>query len=272
MVGCIGNKVIPACRKGNIWLSPNYKDAYAQAAILPYEQETGWQADCGGFIEKKILFGEKPESYSIYGTNSVRIRNKAIVTGGNIGALEDAGEVDIEENVLIHSGVKIIGKTVSLSSTAKVDSIYYDVLDDKGATILGDICSPLIFDPEDPCGIPSWQRPLFHSDSNKSKVDLVINSGDPPKTLSISENIFRDVTLESRAVLKLTAGGIYYFNSLSLGSDSQVICLGPVEIQIKERVNPGSKAYLGPSPVHLPPSAEGGGVRLKRHRHLCGGL
>jgi hypothetical protein len=251
---------MPKPAAGDYYLAvAEYRGEYEQVAFDPVADSAGWVADCGGIITKRIIFGKEPEKYAAYATNKLVLQNKSVIKGGNIGgptATPDI-EVVVEENVYVEDGVKIIGDSVQLRSTASVFSVIYNrELLDLGAEIRDQTYFPFSSDPDSSSYVPPWAPSPYGSVTYGSK-DLVVSAG---PAVTIADSIYRDVIIDSNGILQLQAG-TYGFRNLSLGSGSQLLCLGACEIRIDNHLFPGTKAYLGPSPVSPPPAGDHSGTR-----------
>lgn len=255
-----GAPCMPEPAAGDAYVAiAQYKGEYELALFDPGGMDAGWKPDCGGLIFRRILFGEEPEKYSVYGIRSVWVRNKVVVHGGNVGAptVTSGLELAVDEHVFMADEVKIIGDSVQLRSTASVYCVVYNDLVNLGAEIREPACS---CSPLAQCDLPNWQLPEFLS-SSPSNVDQLVGSG---QTLILGAGNYRDITLSSGAILKLT-GGIYHFRNLTLGTGSSLICEKTTQLRIEGRLSTGSKVYLGPYPVAPPPAPEQpvGGLRAR---------
>lgn len=222
-----------------------YKEAYFENGAA------GWQAECGGLLTRYILFGEPPHQFSIFGLNSVWVRNKARIESGDVGAhgsspgpwLVPEFEVSIAENAWIADGSAIKADTVEIRSSASVYEVFCNQsgTDIRGTVRLDDgVHSPL--------ETPVWEgvEAIFYSETFSAKKQ------DPAVTVSSSEEMklspgsYTDVTLSSNSTLRLLKGGTYDFLNLTMGSDSRLVCEGETTIRIAERLYPGTKSYIGP--------------------------
>lgn len=230
-----------------------YKDEYKEAYIENGAQ--GWQTECGGLLTRYILFGEPPHQFSIFGLNSVWVRNKARILSGDVGVqkigsdgpwLVPEFEVTFDVNAWVNEGSAIIGDTVLIRSTASVWEI---LCNQAGSEISGTVRleDGVTYGLEPPVwggveGVfPSNQD--FEGDKNDLSVNL--NSSEE-LTLQPRLEGYGDVTLSSNSTLRLT-GGEYDFLSLTMGSDSRLLCEGPTIIRIADRLYPGTKAFIKPT-------------------------
>jgi hypothetical protein len=261
----------PCLSFGEYTAVTRYKNEYGY--VLFDADNVDWQVDCLGKTEKTIQFGKRDERFSVYATNSAWIRNNATVFGGNIGApdpsegpwLSGKVELDIGENVVLESDVKIMGHRVALSSSSVVNDVYYEeALTDPGATIRGVVCHPFDIVSED-CLAPSeweWHPPALppicpdgdkkHYLTVSSDVETVLPDSSMPLPTDTCVEIdtdsdairYHNVYLEPGARLRLT-GGVYHFMNLYVGSNARVLCDDYTEIRIQERLQPGSKSIIG---------------------------
>jgi hypothetical protein len=233
---------------------PETGDAYV--AIASYKGEykdaifengaEGWQTECGGLLTRYILFGEVPQEFSVFGLDSVLIRNNARIESGNLGAQDEcdsclvAGFEVALQDAWMADGYHIKADSIQISGS--VWDIHCNNYDNQG-TIRGEITPSL--------DLPVWEGlpGLFPTDfdplgNNENDNCEVASQGS--LTLGPTDPCF-DAVVGSQATLYLT-GGVYHFNNMYLGSHAQVICNGPVEIRIKGRLESGSAkaAYLGP--------------------------
>jgi hypothetical protein len=235
-----------------------YKGEYKEAQIE--QGAPGWQPECGGLLERYILFGEPPHQFSVFGLNSVWIRNKARVESGDIGAQEASEgpwlvsgfEISLGENAWVADGSVIQGDTVEVRSTASVWEVFCN---EAGTAISGEVRqeegihygleTPLwdgvedIF-PGDQQFLAKKKDPAVTVDSSQ-ELTLPLPGGDGNPNY-----VYSDVTLSSNATLRLQAG-VYDFMNLGMGSDARLVCEGPATIRIQERLYPGTKAYVGPT-------------------------
>lgn len=220
-----------------------YQNEY-KAGFFPREDD-GWGPGCGGELQNQILFGEPPVSnkFSVFALNSVWIRSKAIVFTGNIGALDASPgpclssgvEVLIGVKAKAMNGVQIFGDSVKIQQKASVFDVFYNELENRG-TIRGQEMTPLDLP------VQTQLPPSLNVSPGEDPVTVR-----PKKVLDLDPGFYGDVKIRTKGTLRL-AGGTYHFNSLNLGPKASMICITHTEIRIKERLYPGAKAYLGPSP------------------------
>jgi hypothetical protein len=223
----------------------NYKDEYKEVYFEPGGD--GWKSDCGGLLERYILFQKPPQQFSVFGLCSVWLRNKVRIESGDIGAnIACAGpwlvpefEVSVAENVYIADAWQIKGDSVQIRSTASVYEVFYNELDNRGTIRFHD--NDITYTP---LPLPIWSEveDLFPKGNafKASKDNVIVDS-----SLHLPPGEYNDVILGSNKTLILT-GGEYDFMNLELGSESILVCENPTTIRIKERIYPGTKAFLGP--------------------------
>ncbi|MCP4622484.1 MAG: PKD domain-containing protein [bacterium] len=216
-----------------------YKGEYKEAYIENGAE--GWQTECGGLLTRYILFGQVPQEFSVFGLDSVWIRNNARIESGHVGAQAQCAsctvpgfEVAIQDG-WVADGYQIKGNRVQISGS--VWDILCNSYDNQGM-IRGEITQPL--------DLPLWDglQELFPSQFTPGNESHTVGSH---ASLTLTEGEYRDLTVGSHAILYLE-GGEYHFRDMSLGSHARVVCLGPVDIRIKGRLGSGSAkaAYLGP--------------------------
>ena len=238
-----------------------YKNSYEQVVIRS-DDSYGWAPECSGQFSKNILFGKIEEKYVVYATNSVSIGNNVTIHGGNIGVPDSSDgpwlsgkvAVDIGNNVLLDGDAKIIGDSVSLSSSASVNDLYYNNLSDAGADINGLLCTPIEEPVAEGCepGVTwNWIEGLgLPADIDVDRKNSVSIYPEMEVTLprtinnSIEDPEYWDIILEPGATLKLS-GGVYHFRNLYMASNSTLLCDSWTEIRILERLHPGSKSFIG---------------------------
>jgi hypothetical protein len=197
-------------------------------------------------MEGYIFFGQPPHKFSVFGLNSVWIRNKARIESGDAGAqttspgpwLVPYFELSVAENAWVADGYEIKADSVQIRSTASVYEVYCNNLESGGTVRLENgVHTPL--------GLPVWGGPAFETTflSNKNKPSVTIPSSG---TRTLAPGVYSNVSIGSFGTLTLTEG-TYDFLNLTLGSSSKLLCHGLTKIRIAERLYPGTKAYLGPS-------------------------
>jgi hypothetical protein len=220
--------------------------AYYQSAYMAAIFEEGapdWGPGCSSTITREIFFSDLGtlSEFVVFGSNSVWLTAKSTVKSGNIGVLEasqglflDSGvEISVGTGARTEDGVKIFGDSVRVSRNASVYDVYYNELQNSG-TIRGESVTPLALPL--PVSIPSLPEitPGTTLVSVKNNKDETLDPG-----------TYGDVVIGNKATLRLT-GGVYHFKNFRIGNNASLICLGPTEIRIKERLHPGNNAYIGP--------------------------
>jgi hypothetical protein len=226
-----------------------YKDEYKEAYIENGAE--GWQTECGGLLTRYILFGEPPHQFSIFGLNSVWVRNKARILSGDVGVqkigsdgdwLVPEFEVAFDVNAWTNEGSAIKGDTVLIRSTA---SVWEVLCNQEGSEISGTVRleNGVTYGLDSPVwgGVDDIFPIEFKGDKNDYQI--LLNTSEE-MTLPPNQDGYSDVTLSSNATLRLT-GGVYDFQNLTMGSDSRLVCEGETVIRITERLYPGTKAFIG---------------------------
>ena len=225
-----------------------YGNEYRSVAFKAGVAE-GWSAGCGSIIARDILFGASafPElsEFSLFASNSVWVKARAVIQSGHVGVLDqsaglwlDSGvEVSIGPNGHAEDGVRIYGDSVKLWSRASVDDVYYNNIQNGGA-IRGKALTPLSLPL--PVALPPFPQ-ITPGTKDVTVQHKKVNTLNPGK--------YRDVSVGIQGTLKLS-GGVYHFRNLNLDANCTLVCLGPgpTEIRIKQRMYPGLKAKIGPSP------------------------
>ena len=70
----------------NYTVIAEYKGKYKEAVFDFYAE--GWAPNCGGHLKGYILFGVVPQEFSVFGLNSVWLRNNVRVVSGDVGAYD----------------------------------------------------------------------------------------------------------------------------------------------------------------------------------------
>jgi hypothetical protein len=246
-------------KKWGDWPPCQRQDKYTVIAFYngEFRQESvdvadaGWASECSGFIQKQIAFGEPTvpfpplSAFSALALNSIWVKADAVIFSGHIGVMDtspglwlDSGvEVSIGLNARAEDGVRIYGDSVKLWRGATVDEIYYNNLQNNG-TIRGEAVTPLSLP------LPVVLPPFPEITPGTGDVNVRIR-----RTTTLNPGKYRDVSVGIRGTLRLKEG-VYQFRNLNLGANSQLVCLGPgpTEIRIKQRIYPGLKAMIGPTP------------------------
>ncbi|MDY6990935.1 MAG: hypothetical protein SWQ30_23075, partial [Thermodesulfobacteriota bacterium] len=181
-------------------------------------------------------------SFSIFATNSSYFKAGTIVRTGDIGVvdqspgpwLDSESEVTIGVGVYLHDDVSIYGDTVKIKIRASVNDVYYNELNNNG-TVRGVENQPLVL-PLD-VSLPVFPTP------NPGTDEVDIGWG---QTLTLGPGSYGDVHVMANATLVLT-GGVYHFENLDLGlCHAKVLCQGPTDLIINNRLLPGPAAVIGP--------------------------
>ena len=244
-----------------------YKDEFAAVYIKAGDQAAGWQPACEGQVTQHIYFGEEPEKYSLFGMESIYLGDGARVYGGHVGTLDNSGiteVVDVQEDVYAADNIIIVGDKVILDEDVSLYTVYYNTLtfdddddDDPDGAVIREpqlMCSPL-----DECNPPKWRPPEVQPVNLGADLNdlIVFYTGSMPAP--IDQGDFDEVILAERGILKLNPG-TYNFKRLKMGYASQIQCLGPVKINIKEKMYTDYNAYIGPDPRVYPPVDVSGGA------------
>ncbi len=215
---------------------------------VPFASGPEWGAGCGSVIARQILFGTAAlpgvPAFSLLAVNSVWIKAGATIESGHIGVMDtspglwlDSGvEISVGLNAHVNDGVQIYGDSIKLWPNASVDEIAYNELHNEGE-IRGAETTPL----ELPLAMDLPELPLITPGENDYYVPFL-------RVRTIEPGQYRNVSIGYRGTLKLSAG-VYHVKNLDLGYRSQLFCLGPTEIRIKNRLYPGYKAKIGPLPT-----------------------
>jgi hypothetical protein len=232
----------------------HYKDEYKE--VYFENGAAGWDSQCGGLLTRYILFGEPPHRFSVFGLNSVWVRNKARIESGDVGAqgssdgpwLVPEFEVSLAENAWIADYWAIKADTVEIRSSASVYEVFFNLA---GSEIKGTVRSDEGV--HNGLAFPVWEgvEGIFDNETFSAKKQdpaVTVNSSQEvtlPSSSSPDLYVYGDVTLSSNATLILT-GGEYDFMNLTMGSDSRLVCEGETTIRIAGRLYPGTKSYIGP--------------------------
>ena len=217
--------------------------------------DEGWDTECSGRLERHIFFNvpEEDIEFSVFGLNSVWLQYGARIRSGDVGSqdtcldcLVDGFEIFVDHGAWVADSQKVEGNRVKINSHASVWDVSCNQVQNEGR-VRGNIYTPL--------ETPTWSSlpgfPSYFNPSGSIGDDQTVFSGDN-LTLTPGESKYRDVTIEQGGILYLDPGtanpGIFHFRNLYLGTHAKVICKGPAEIRIQERIDAeGAKwAYIGP--------------------------
>ncbi len=109
-----GASCLPQPEIGEAYLAiAGYEGKYKEAV---FESDAdGWMEKCSGRLEHYIFFNEKPpemQTFSVFGLNSVRLKNKVRIKSGDVGAQAECStcvfpnaEVGLDDGVWVSDGV-----------------------------------------------------------------------------------------------------------------------------------------------------------------------
>lgn len=249
--GLVDNWQGAPCVGRDNYMAIAYYQGHLKAKRLDAD-DPGWASECGGVVKTQIVFGDtiapfsSLSTFSILARNSVRIKSGAVIKSGHVGVreassglrLDDSGiEVSIGLNARTVDGVRIYGDSVKLRPRASIGDIHYNDLQNDGE-IRGEAVTPLNL----PLPVDSPTFPEITHGGNSIHASFW-------KTTLLDPGKYGDVSIGIFGKLSLKAG-VYQFRSLDLGYRSRLECIGPgpSEIRIKQRINPGFKAKIGPAP------------------------
>ncbi len=182
-------------------------------------------------------------SFSVFATNSVWIRQGAILSSGDVGVkdispgpwLNSRSEIAIGRRVNIPDDIAIYGDTVKIKTNASVFDVHYNELKNNGS-IRGTEHSPLQL-PLD-VSLPHFPTPVPGTESH----DIALG-----ETLTLEPGAYGEIVVRRNAALILT-GGTYHFENLDIGGGggSKVLFQAPTELIINQRLEPGRNAVIGP--------------------------
>ncbi|NKQ37192.1 MAG: hypothetical protein HF973_16445 [Chloroflexi bacterium] len=184
-------------------------------------------------------------SYTVFGLNSIWLRKGNDLYSGNVGALDASewpvlhrdSEVTIGRKVVFHDPAStIMGDSVTLKRKAVVNDVFYNEIDIANNAVYSAATTPLTVPL--PITLPSFPE------INPGTVDYTIARGD---SLELPAGAYGSVTLRKNSILTLT-GGIYQFENINIGRKSQLLVTAPTEIRIANRLEPGTRAVIGPAP------------------------
>ncbi len=176
--------------------------------------------------------------------NSIWLKDSGTTNG-------DVAVIDISPGpVLADDAETVVGQHVTLNGSLQSNRVRIKVggqitgdvstndLVNNG-TIAGSTISPLIL----PLGITTPAIPTI----TPSTTAITLEQSED---LTLPAGAYGDVKLKAgmnadRTVLSLS--GTYHFQSLNLGDKSRVECTAPCSILVKDRLEPGQDAFLGPS-------------------------
>lgn len=184
------------------------------------------------------------DSYIVFGLNSVWLRHHSQLHSGHVGALDASSgavlnrnsEVTIGKNVIFHDlASTIMGDSVTLKRKADVNDIYYNEIDIANNAVYSETITPLIVP------LPITLPPF--PEITPGSVDYTVARND---SLELPAGAYGSVTMKKNSVLTLT-GGIYQFENINIGRESQLLVTAPTEIRIATRLEPGNHAVIGPA-------------------------
>jgi len=247
-----GASCLPKPDPGEIYVAIAQYDGKYKGVTFD-ENTSGWAPKCGGRLTDYILFGDIVREFSVFGLNSVWLRNNVRIETGDVGANNTCSdcliagfEVALDGGVWVDEGSTIKGDSVYLDTTASVWNIEYrDKLTANGGSIRGAATSEL--------DIPIWEaleniwNTVVFDPSNNKKDDFIVGSQGVGE---LDSGDYRDVTVGSHARLMLN-GGVYNFRNLTTNSHSSLFCKGPTEIRIEGQIVAGGakSSYVGPTEV-----------------------
>ena len=252
-----GASCLPQPGIGEAYLAlAGYEGKY-RAAVFENDAD-GWMEKCSGRLERYIFFNEKPQemqTFSVFGLNSVRLKNKVRIKSGDVGAQAECSscvlpnvDVALDDYVWVADGATIKGDRVHLDTNASVWNVESNELTGSGL-VRGKVTTSL--------DLPVWgavedffPSGFYPAESQSSDVNVESRE---KKTLYPGEGMYHDVTVDSHAILFLDPGdsnpGVFHFNNLTLNAYTAVVCRGPSEIRIKGKLlsNGAEATYLGPA-------------------------
>jgi hypothetical protein len=245
-----GASCFPRPLEGDAYVAiAEYKGEYKDA-VFEYGEE-GWASKCSGRLERIIFFGERITNFSIFGINSVWLRNNARVESGNVGVLETCEaclvsgfEMALEGGAWVDDSLILKANRVYIESDASVWDVNCNVLQADG-NIRGEVTTPL--------DEPVWDPlPEFNQVSGALGEDVFVASQEVMDLLPPGD--YGDISVGAHATLNIIPG-LYQIRNLILGSHAKIICNEGegeeklVEIRIAERIISGSAkaSYIGPS-------------------------
>jgi len=243
-----GASCLPQPDSGDVYVAvAQYEGQYKEA--LFESDADGWTEKCSGRLEEYIFFNEKaPETqtFSVFGLNRVRLKNKVRIKSGDVGVQStNASDVEVafETGVWLADGTTIKADSVDIAQHASVWNVACNQLTGNGR-VRGEVTTPL--------ELPVWEGAQDFFPTSFSPGSDNINIG-PHAKQTLNPGNYGDVTIGSHAILFLDPGesnpGIFQFNNLDLHSYTALICKGPAEIRIKEKLNARDThaTYIGPA-------------------------
>lgn len=227
-----------------------YQGKYKEA--LFEDDASGWASNCSGRIERYILFNEMTQEFSVFGLNSVWLRNNVRIDSGDVGANNECSpciipnfEVALDGGVWIAEGSTIKGDRVYLEGTSSIWDVEFNELAGSGR-VRGEMTTPL--------DLPIWEALIdyFPKVNEMKPGNKDINVGSHALK-NLTPGKYDDVTVGSHAKLFLQldngSPAVFIFDNLTLDSHALLICDGPTEIRIKNKLvsNSAKSSYLGPA-------------------------
>ena len=168
--------------------------------------------------------------FAVYGDNSVAIRDRVEITGGDVGVrkrgtsgpfLVPGYELALTSEAKVATTRTVIGNRVLLQDRALVGDVQADQLTSETSTYAA--LYPL------PTTMPQLP-PLAEVTPGSTTVQLAME-----ETRILDPGRYGAVSAAYKSVLRLR-GGIYHWASLQLGDEARIEALAPVQIRIAGRV------------------------------------
>jgi hypothetical protein len=232
--------------RGNYIAVGYYQNEY-KSVRFAYDSEDEWQDACGGLLDRRIFFKDFKHEYSVFGLNSIWIRNNARIESGDIAVQNDSDpgswlvneyEIALGGGVWVMDGIEIKGDDVYIDPTASVWDLYYGSLNEGAMdTVRGE---PYTFVP------PVWAdvETVFIENFAVGANEVIVPS---QEAQTISQGLYGNLEIGSHATLNLLPGD-YQVDNIALGSHAKIFCHGPVTIWINGALISGSakSSYIGP--------------------------
>lgn len=189
------------------------------------------------------------DQFSLFALDSVCLKASAQVHSGHVGAnlavVPEFLDPECTAGWSVVIGVKahlsdqdsdIYGNRVLIKEDARVNDVFYNELDNQDGTINGDLHTPLDLPllsdlPSVPTFIPGTE-------------DIVVEE---ENCIPLIPGSYGQLLLDSKAIVVLCRGGIYNFQSWSIGDNAKVLFSDSVEIRIADRLETGMNVQIRPN-------------------------
>ena len=178
----------------------------------------------------------------LFATEKIHIKKDCEILSGNVWVNDisqgSSAELKIERATVIAGGFEIKANKIEIKEEAVINAdVTYNELVNNG-TINGNLTCPI----EQLPIVPESNLPEFPEFECGSE-DITVEEGD---SIALFEGDYDDLSVKKNGILTFI-GGIYSFNSFTCSKETFIFCLEPTEIRVKEKLQTGESAYVGPA-------------------------